>query len=107
MPGVVTTTGLTAQTLLTTAGGLALALALVLIAARLARAFGFASAGGVIGGGAGGGRQRRLALTETIGLDARRRLHLVRCDGRDILVLTGGGQDVMLPLNAQPEAASK
>jgi flagellar protein FliO/FliZ len=98
---------MTAQTLLTTAGGLALALALVLLAARLARAFGFASAGGAIGGAGGGGRQRSLALAETIALDARRRLYLVRCEGRDILVLTGGGQDVMLPLNAQPEAASK
>lgn len=93
------------QTLLTTAGGLALALALVLLAARLARVFGIASASGQIGGGAG--RQRRLGLSETIALDTRRRLHLVRCDGRDILVLTGGGQDVMLPLDTQPEADSK
>ena len=106
MPGFVTNTALTAQTLLTTAGGLALALALVLLAARLARAFGFPSVGGAIGGARGGGRQRRLALAETIALDGRRRLHLVRCDGRDILVLTCGGQDVMLPLDAQPEAAS-
>jgi len=96
---------MTAQTLLTTAGGLALALALVLLAARLARAFGFASSGGSIAGVAG--RQRRMALSETIPLDTRRRLHLVRCDGRDILVLTGGGQDVMLPLDTQPEAAGR
>ena len=96
---------MTGQTLLTTAGGLALALALVLLVARLARAFGFASAGGSVRMGAG--HQRRLALSETIALDARRRLHLVRCDGRDILVLTGGGQDVMLPLVAQPEAVSQ
>lgn len=96
---------MTGQMLLTTAGGLALALALVLLVARLARAFGFASAGGSIR--MGGGRERRLTLSETIALDTRRRLHLVRCDGRDILVLTGGGQDVMLPLDAQPEAASK
>jgi flagellar protein FliO/FliZ len=96
---------MTGQMLLTTAGGLALALALVLLVARLARAFGFASAGSAIMGGAG--RPRRMVLSETIALDTRRRLHLVRCDGRDILVLTGGGQDVMLPLDAQSEAASK
>lgn len=96
---------MTGQMLLTTAGGLALALALVLLVARLARAFGFASAGGSVRMGAG--RERRLTLSETIALDTRRRLHLVRCDGRDILVLTGSGQDVMLPLDAQPEAASK
>lgn len=88
---------MSAQTLLTTAGGLALALALVLIVARLARSFGFVSAGGRITRGAG---RRRLHLTETVALDARRRLHLVSCDGRDILVLTGGGQDVMLVLEA-------
>ncbi len=96
---------MTGQMLLTMAGGLALALALVLVVAWLARAFGFASAAGSVRIGAG--RERRLALSETIALDTRRRLHLVRCDGRDILVLTGGGQDVMLPLDAQPEAASK
>ena len=96
---------MTGQMLLTTAGGLALALALVLLVARLARAFGFASAGGSVRIGVG--RDRRLSLSETIALDTRRRLHLVRCDGRDILVLTGGGQDVMFPLDAQPEAASK
>jgi flagellar protein FliO/FliZ len=98
-------TAMTGQMLLTMAGGLALALALVLVVAWLARAFGFASAAGSVRIGAG--RERRLALSETIALDTRRRLHLVRCDGRDILVLTGGGQDVMLPLDAQPEAASK
>jgi flagellar protein FliO/FliZ len=96
---------MTGQMLLTTAGGLALALALVLLVARLARAFGFASAGGSVRMGAG--LERRLTLSETIALDTRRRLHLVRCDGRDILVLTGGGQDVMLPLETQPKAASK
>ena len=96
---------MTGEMLLTTAGGLALALALVLLVARLARAFGFASAGGSVRMGAG--RERRLTLSETIALDTRRRLHLVRCDGRDILVLTGGGQDVMFPLDAQPEAPSK
>jgi flagellar protein FliO/FliZ len=96
---------MTAQTLLTTAGGLALSLVLVLAVARMARAFGFASGGAAPTGGEG--RQRRLALTETIAIDARRRLHLVRCDGRDILVLTGGAQDVMLPLAAKPDAGSE
>ena len=39
---------------------------------------------------------RRLAVQEVIALDPRRRLVLVRCDGRDMLLLTGGGQDTML-----------
>lgn len=33
---------------------------------------------------------RRLALEESLALDPRRRLHLVRCDGRSLLLLTGG-----------------
>jgi flagellar protein FliO/FliZ len=49
----------------------------------------------------GGSRQagrtgRRLGIAEVIALDARRRLVLVRCDGREVLLLTGGGQDAVL-----------
>jgi flagellar protein FliO/FliZ len=39
----------------------------------------------------GGGR--RLAVEEAVALDTRRRLVLVRCDGRHLLLLTGGAQD--------------
>ena len=39
----------------------------------------------------GGGR--RLQLTETIALDARRRLHLITCDGRSLLIQTGGTEN--------------
>jgi flagellar protein FliO/FliZ len=39
---------------------------------------------------------RRLSIAEVIALDARRRLVLVRCDGREVLLLTGGGQDAVL-----------
>lgn len=42
------------------------------------------------------GAGRRLRLEETLALDARRRLLIVRCDGRDALILTGGGQDLLL-----------
>jgi flagellar protein FliO/FliZ len=38
----------------------------------------------------------RLALVQSLALDPRRRLHLVACDGRQLLVLTGGGQDVVV-----------
>ncbi|WP_241671040.1 flagellar biosynthetic protein FliO [Dankookia rubra] len=44
---------------------------------------------------------RRLEVAEIIALDARRRLVLVRYDGRELLLLTGGGQDVVL--GWQPE----
>ncbi len=39
---------------------------------------------------------RRLRLTETIALDPKRRLHLVACDGRALLIETGGPQDMFL-----------
>ncbi len=57
-------------------------LAALLLTARMARAAG-------IGARAG----RRLAVEETLALDSRRRLVLLRCDGRSLLLLTGGAQD--------------
>ena len=39
---------------------------------------------------------RRLRLTETIALDPKRRLHLVACDGRGLLIETGGPHDLFL-----------
>ena len=39
---------------------------------------------------------RRLSVRETLALDPRRRLVLVRCDGRDLLLLTGGEADLSL-----------
>ena len=38
----------------------------------------------------------RLALVHALALDPRRRLHLVRCDDRHVLLLTGGAQDVVV-----------
>ena len=39
---------------------------------------------------------RRLAVQEALALDGRRRLVLVSCDGRALLLLTGGTQDIVL-----------
>ena len=67
--------------------GLALAAVLLLLwlAARGLRASGVAARTG-----------RRLAVQEVLAVDARRRLLLVRCDGRDLLLLTGGAQDAVV-----------
>lgn len=43
-----------------------------------------------------GGARRRLSLQESLSLDPRRRVVLLRCDGREALVLVGGAQDVLL-----------
>ncbi|HYZ22413.1 MAG TPA: flagellar biosynthetic protein FliO [Rhodopila sp.] len=39
---------------------------------------------------------RVLRLEETVALDPRRRLHLVTCGGRRLIVLTGGPQDISI-----------
>ncbi len=36
---------------------------------------------------------RRLVLVEALSLDRTRQLRLITCDGRDLLLLTGGGTD--------------
>jgi flagellar protein FliO/FliZ len=61
-------------------------IALVLLAQRAARW------GGLAVPRAGG----RLAVVEAVTLDGRRRLSLVRCDQRHLLVLTGGAPDLVV-----------
>ncbi len=39
---------------------------------------------------------RTLIVRETIALDPRRRLHLVQCADRQVILLTGGGQDLVV-----------
>jgi flagellar protein FliO/FliZ len=67
--------------------GIALAAVLALIWAlsRGARAFGLAPAVG-----------KRLQAAEMLPLDGKRRLVLVRCDGREVLLLLGGPQDTVV-----------
>ena len=60
-------------------------LLLAWLAARGLRASGLAAREG-----------RRLAVQEVLAIDARRRLLLLRCDGREVLLMTGGSQDQML-----------
>lgn len=62
-------------------------LVLIWLASRAARFTGLAVRGN---------SARRLGITETLPLDQRRRLHLVRCDGRELLILTGGGSDAVI-----------
>ncbi|WP_439595304.1 flagellar biosynthetic protein FliO [Falsiroseomonas sp.] len=85
---------------LTAAAALVAVLAALLLAGRAARAAGI---GARIG--------RRLAVEETLALDGRRRLVLLRCDGRSLLLLTGGAQEVVLgwlpPEAPGPEATGR
>jgi flagellar protein FliO/FliZ len=81
---------------LTAGAALVAVLAALLLAARMARAAGMGPRAG-----------RRLSVEETLALDGRRRLVLLRCDGRNLLLLTGGGQDQVigwLPEGGPPSA---
>lgn len=65
---------------------LAAVIGLVVLAGRMARATGLVKS-----------RQgQRLALSETLQIDRSRSLRIVSCDGREILLLIGGGSDVVL-----------
>lgn len=64
--------------------------AVVLLAYAALRALRATAAGAAKPGG------RRLAVQEVLALDPKRRLVLVRCDGRDLLLLTGGAGEVSL-----------
>jgi flagellar protein FliO/FliZ len=73
--------------ILTAIAALVAVLALIWVAGRVARFGGMArrpASGGV------------LAVQDVLALDARRRLHLISCDKRRVLLLTGGAQDVVV-----------
>lgn len=66
----------------TALGSLALVLAAVLAARPLAARL-------LARGGLGAARASRLGFVQVLPIDARRRLLLLRCDGREFLVLAG------------------
>jgi flagellar protein FliO/FliZ len=45
---------------------------------------------------------RTLVLRESIALDPRRRVHLVQCGQRQVILLTGGGQDLVVGWMQEP-----
>jgi flagellar protein FliO/FliZ len=73
--------------IVTAIAALAAVLALIWLAGRLARV------GGIAQRPATG---RLLAVEDVLALDARRRLHLVNCGQRRVLLLTGGAQDIVV-----------
>ena len=73
-------------------------LALLGLAAYAARRFGLLS-------GVRPGAERRMRVVESLMLDARRRLVIIRCDGREHLVLLSPGGDRKIESNPAREAA--
>ena len=77
-----------ATSILTGIAALAAVLALVLLAGRVARLGGWAPRAGAA--------TRRLRLEESLALDSRRRIQLLSCDGQSLLLMTGGGTDLVI-----------
>ncbi len=73
--------------ILTAFGSLVAVLGLIWLASRATRLGGLATRRT---------GSRVLGVEEAIALDPRRQLTLIRCDGRRVLLLTGGGQDVVV-----------
>ncbi len=67
-------------------------LGLIWLLARAVRGAGWVPGGPRPPGDTGPG----LALAGSLALDPRRRVHLLRCGDRHVLVLTGGPQDLVL-----------
>ena len=51
---------------------------------------------GLSAGGISFGKTRRLALVETMNVDARRRLAIIRCDDREFLLLLGSQNETVV-----------
>jgi len=77
----------TLTSLLTACAALVVVLGLIWLAARLARASKLATLPS---------SKRSLAVREVLMLDSRRRLYVIGCQSRSVLLLTGGGNDVVL-----------
>jgi flagellar protein FliO/FliZ len=73
--------------ILSAAAALLAVVGLIWLAGRMARF------GGLARRQASGGS---LVVRDVLVLDARRRLHLIGCDDRRVLLLTGGAQDVVV-----------
>jgi flagellar protein FliO/FliZ len=74
--------------ILTAIAALIAVLALIWLAGRLARFGGMAQRAPRT--------SRVLAVQDVLALDARRRIHLVKCGQRRVLLLTGGAQDIVI-----------
>jgi len=73
--------------------GLIAVIGLIALAALAAQKLGLASASG------GFVRKRRLALVESLALDARRRVAIIKCDGAEHLIILGATSETVIERN--------
>lgn len=76
-----------AESLLSAGAALAIVLLLIVAAGRLIRFGHFAPRGK---------GDQALSVQKTVALDSRRRLHLIHCGSRRVVLLTGGTQDLVV-----------
>jgi len=77
-------------------------LGLIALSALAARKFGLAAATG------GLSRKRRLSVVETLAIDARRRAVIVKCDGKEHLILLGATSETIVDNDIEtPEVAEE
>lgn len=72
-------------------------MALILVIAWGVRRFGLAGPAMP-----GVGRKRRVNIIESVALDAKRRVVMIRCDDSEFLVLLGQGSDLVLKSDKAP-----
>lgn len=87
---------LTSSNLSSAVAALVLVLGLIWLAARGVRS------AGLIRGKLGTAVSRRLVLQDSLALDRTRRLHVIRCDGRELVLLTGGTADLVVRWLPEP-----
>ena len=75
--------------------GFVAVLGLIAVAALAARKLGLASATG------GLARKRRLAIVETLAIDARRRVVIIKCDDTEHLVVLGATGETIIERNLE------
>ncbi|MEZ5892830.1 MAG: flagellar biosynthetic protein FliO [Parvularculaceae bacterium] len=76
--------------------GLVAVIGMIGAAAYAARKAGLASLPGAAG------RMRRLAVREMLPLDARRRLAVIACDGKEYLIILGATGETLIDANLAP-----
>ena len=78
---------MTAQTMMLVAGALIGVIALIGASAKLLHFSGWRAPSRL---------ERILVLRESLALDPRRRIHVVQCGRRQVVLLTGGGNDLVI-----------
>ena len=68
--------------------------------ALIAKRMGFAAPGGALGG------KKRLSVVETMALDARRRVAIIKCDDTEHLIMLGASGETLVAADIRSDAGA-